>query len=625
MKLHERHQFILKKLKISGKMPPAELSSLLNISKETLRKDLIFLEEIGVVSRSYGLVELNENNETMEILKKNGLLSSDERRNQILKMIQTKKKIRLTTLARTFQISPGTLRNDLQYLEKKGSIQKKHGEVIWREEENTDITDNFPDFVAPLAERAILHINPHETIFLDRILFSQYIALHLPMNYSVNVVTNSIEIINILISRNYQHEVFMLPGELLNESKSLRMLYTDSFFANIHIHKAFINFYSYANNEFYLGSETGQANLQIIADNSDYLFGFLDSSKLKTIGSFRFPMEKYHKKIHEIMIDDKISRDEADSLLPGDFPISLCGRKYTLLNIKNKEYKVGLSVMPRHNYFLQQVISGIEDNASQHKNITLLRSAASTDFDSLSRYLDFLIKEKVDLLIDFSLDFEHSVYISERLNEEGLKVLSVDNPIPGAIYYGAMNSQAGTIAGNHAAQLIHQNWDGSLDHIIVLAHDYKDSRIDLRITSTITTLNQKLNEHPRVSTIYWKKNEQESVRALENILSSTTGSERCLFIPSDLKILLESYDTIEKMRSQENTIIISQNYSPLLEENAIHENSPLLGYVSYHPENYGKHIIDLTLKILNNEDINQMNYTEHEWIPNEKHPWYSQA
>ena len=283
---------------------------------------------------------------------------------------------------------------------------------------------------------------------------------------------------------------------------------------------------------------------------------------------------------------------------------------------------MGFSIMPRRNYFLQQVISGIEDAASQHNNITLLRSVAPTEFDPLSGYMDFLLEEKVDLLIDFSLDFENSVFISERLNAAGLKILSVDNPIPGAIYFGAMISQAGIIAGDHAAQLIHEHWNGALDHIIVLTHDYHDSRIDLRTTSTITTLNKSMKRQPKVSRIYWKHNDAESVKDPDLFLNAAVPSEKCLIIPSDLEILIESYEIIIKNRNNINTLIISQNYSPLLEENVIHANSPLLGYVSYHPERYGKEIINLALKMLNNENINQMNYTEHEWIPNAKHPWY---
>lgn len=52
--INERRQFIEKKLLAEGQIKVAELSELFNVSSETIRKDLLFLEEKGIAKKGYG-------------------------------------------------------------------------------------------------------------------------------------------------------------------------------------------------------------------------------------------------------------------------------------------------------------------------------------------------------------------------------------------------------------------------------------------------------------------------------------------------------------------------------------------------------------------------------------------
>jgi DeoR family transcriptional regulator, fructose operon transcriptional repressor len=59
--LEERRQFIEKKLLAEGKIRVAELSKLFNVSSETIRKDILYLEEKGIAKKGYGgAVVVNE-------------------------------------------------------------------------------------------------------------------------------------------------------------------------------------------------------------------------------------------------------------------------------------------------------------------------------------------------------------------------------------------------------------------------------------------------------------------------------------------------------------------------------------------------------------------------------------
>ena len=52
--INERREFIEKKLLADGAIKIAEMSEMFNVSSETIRKDLLFLEEKGIAKKGYG-------------------------------------------------------------------------------------------------------------------------------------------------------------------------------------------------------------------------------------------------------------------------------------------------------------------------------------------------------------------------------------------------------------------------------------------------------------------------------------------------------------------------------------------------------------------------------------------
>jgi hypothetical protein len=47
-------------------------------------------------------------------------------------------------------------------------------------------------------------------------------------------------------------------------------------------------------------------------------------------------------------------------------------------------------------------------------------------------------------------------------------------------------------------------------------------------------------------------------------------------------------------------------------------NSPIIGCVHYNPQDYGKHIMDLSMRILDGMAVDPLNYTQLSWISREE-------
>ena len=67
------------------------------------------------------------------------------------------------------------------------------------------------------------------------------------------------------------------------------------------------------------------------------------------------------------------------------------------------------------------------------------------------RNAEQLIREGIDLVIEFQTDEAIAPAIASRYHEAGMPMIAIDIPHPGATYFGANNYEAGLLAGRYLA------------------------------------------------------------------------------------------------------------------------------------------------------------------------------
>ena len=65
------------------------------------------------------------------------------------------------------------------------------------------------------------------------------------------------------------------------------------------------------------------------------------------------------------------------------------------------------------------------------------------------RNAEHLVRERVDLVIEFQTDEAIAPAIASKYLEAGIPLIAIDVPHPGATYFGANNYQAGLLAGRY--------------------------------------------------------------------------------------------------------------------------------------------------------------------------------
>lgn len=170
--------------------------------------------------------------------------STVERRDSIIQIIQKDGKVRVDNLSDKFDVSSVTIRNDLDFLEKKGIVHRTHGGALLRKSVYEDPSleekqQRFQEEKQRIGAKAVELINDGDSILLDSGTTAMEIAQRINGKKNLTVMTNAINLS--LKLGNYESISVMLTGGLLRrESFSLVGPEAEATISNYYFDKLFL-------------------------------------------------------------------------------------------------------------------------------------------------------------------------------------------------------------------------------------------------------------------------------------------------------------------------------------------------------------------------------------------------
>lgn len=168
------------------------------------------------------------------------------RRKKILEQVKETGEVLVADLSRQFEVSEVTIRNDLEYLERKNLLIRARGGAIHTENQvgiDQKITDKNKIHMAEkiaIGKKAASMIGDNETIIIDSGTTTAEIARHLGGVKQLNVITNALNIANLLVG--YTNINVIVPGGYLRQnSMSLVGPLAEKNLRNFFVDKAFIS------------------------------------------------------------------------------------------------------------------------------------------------------------------------------------------------------------------------------------------------------------------------------------------------------------------------------------------------------------------------------------------------
>lgn len=232
------------------------------------------------------------------------------RREQIKKMILTKKNVSVIDLSQSFSVSEETIRRDLKILEEEGILTRTHGGAIIENRvastvSNTVLENIFVENKQQIAIQSKHFIKNNDVIYLDSSTTSFHICKEI-LALNLTIVTNSLSIIN-LLSEHSNIQVISVGGSLSTSRKCFIGRNAIQSLSKYYFDKAFISCRSLSIEEGITDSNDNDAVIkEIVLSRSKNTFLVADHSKFNRV-SFSYIASL--KDINHIITDSPVDND----------------------------------------------------------------------------------------------------------------------------------------------------------------------------------------------------------------------------------------------------------------------------------------------------------------------------
>ena len=284
---------------------------------------------------------------------------------------------------------------------------------------------------------------------------------------------------------------------------------------------------------------------------------------------------------------------------------------------RRKKYRIGYAAQGQDSSFAREVHTGLV-RAADRAQIELVVVDNRYQPKIALRNAELLIKERVDLVIEFQTDEAVAPAIASEYQQAGIPMIAIDIPHPGATYFGANNYEAGLLAGRHLARWAKQHWSGHADEILLLELARAGSLPAARVRGIVAGIRDLLHDAAAWPVVPIDADGQFKT-ALERVRRHlrVTKSRRILVGAANDPSALGAARAFQEAGRSETCAIVGQNAEPDARAELRQPRTPLIASVGYFPELYGDGLVRLALEILGRRPVAPAMFVKHQIVTKE--------
>jgi ribose transport system substrate-binding protein len=280
----------------------------------------------------------------------------------------------------------------------------------------------------------------------------------------------------------------------------------------------------------------------------------------------------------------------------------------------NRRYRIGYAAQGQDSSFPREVAAGLV-RAAESARVELVMVDNRYDAKIAQRNADQLVREEVDLAIEFQADEAVAPAIAGKFMEANIPMIAIDIPHPGATYFGANNYEAGLIAGRCLGRWANKHWQGDVDEIIMLEISRSGSLPQARIRGMLSALNDTMRRVESCRVVHLDGDGQfgATLECTRRHLR-TSKAKRVLVGTATDPSALGALRAFEEAGRATDCAVVSQNAEPEGRAEMRQPRTRLIGSVAYFPEKYGAGVIRLALDILAHKATPPAVFIKHQLI-----------
>jgi ribose transport system substrate-binding protein len=281
---------------------------------------------------------------------------------------------------------------------------------------------------------------------------------------------------------------------------------------------------------------------------------------------------------------------------------------------RRRLYRIGYAAQGQHTSFDREVRAGLA-RAAEREHVELLTVDNRYQPKIALRNADYLIKEQVDLVIEFQTDEMIAPAIATKYMEANIPFIAIDIPHPGAVYFGANNYQAGLIGGRFLGRWAKRNWDSDVDEILLIELQRAGALPQARIRGLMSGIGEviRIPETCKIVSLDGDGQFQTSLERVRKHLRQSQ-SKRVLVGAANDSSALGALRAYEEAGRAHECVVVGQNGEPEARAELRAGRSQLIASVGYFPEKYGDGLIRLAFDMLARKAVAPAVFTNHQII-----------
>jgi ribose transport system substrate-binding protein len=338
----------------------------------------------------------------------------------------------------------------------------------------------------------------------------------------------------------------------------------------------------------------------------------------RLLAAFRSPSEALPLK--EVEARSGLTKTKAFRLL---YTLERCGMvekvggnlyRTCLRPFRHRLYRLGYASLGDDYQFSREVTASLQ-RAADAEGIELISTDNRYNAKTALRNTDLLVREKVDLAIEYQIGEEVAPIIAAKYREANIPMIAIDIPHPGATFYGANNYEAGLIGGKHLGRWAKERWQSEVDEIILLELRRAGNLPKMRLTGMLMGINLVLPNTKSCRVTYLDGDGElvPSFEAMRRHLRFSHGHRVLVGANNDMSAL-GALRAFQEAGRTECCAIMGQNASPEGRQELRQPNTRLVGSVAFFPERYGENVIRVSLDILSGRPVPPAVFVEHKLV-----------
>jgi ribose transport system substrate-binding protein len=286
----------------------------------------------------------------------------------------------------------------------------------------------------------------------------------------------------------------------------------------------------------------------------------------------------------------------------------------TLRPFKQKLFRIGYAAQGTDYQFSREVSVGVE-RAAAGEGIELISLDNKYNPKIAQRNADVLVREKVDLVIEFQTNEDVAPIVAAKYREANIPLIALEVPHPGATYFGANNYEAGLIGGRYLGRWAKQIWHAEVDEIVLISLNRAGSLPKMRLTGMLVGMKDTCPtlEHTPVIFADGDGKLGETFEAMRRHLRSTRVRRFIVGAINDPSAL-GALRAFQEAGRTDGCAIMGQNASPEGRSELRQKGTRLIGSVAYFPEKYGAEVMRVAIDILNHRSVPPAVFVKHQLV-----------